>query len=197
MIGKLLQQAAGSQIGQTVGRMANKPLVQKLGGAATKVGGGALEYGKQMVGAVVNPQAIGMTAVGMAPMVVMQMQAQQAMPQDPNAGMGMEVAPTPVPPDAMTQQMMQQQTAAIPEAPPPGYASSIPMQSRQNGGDMGAVQDMATVARNPAANGAGLPQVDPETLSRERQRLKRQSELNNFYDYALNQLRSKQRAEEP
>lgn len=204
MIGKLLQQVAGSQIGQSVGRMASKPLVQKLGSGAAKVGSGALDYGKQMVGAVVNPASIGMTAVGMAPMVVMQMQAgqqQQAMDAamqmpDPMAsgmggGMGGGMGQSP---DAMAQMQLQQQTAAMPEAPPPGYASGVPMQTRQSGGDMNAVQDMAVAATNPA--NAGLPQVDPETISRERQRLQRQVELNTFYDHALNQLRNKQRAEE-
>lgn len=200
MIGKLLQQVAGSQIGQSVGRMASKPLVQKLGSGAAKVGGGALDYGKQMVGAVVNPASIGMTAVGMAPMVVMQMQAgqqQQAMdaamqmPDPMVSGMGGGMGQSP---DAMAQMQLQQQTAAMPEAPPPGYASGVPMQTRQSGGDMNAVQDMAVAATNPA--NAGLPQVDPETISRERQRLQRQVELNTFYDHALNQLRNKQRAEE-
>lgn len=200
MIGKLLQQVAGSQIGQSVGRMASKPLVQKLGSGAAKVGGGALDYGKQMIGAVVNPASIGMTAVGMAPMVVMQMQAgqqQQAMdaamqmPDPMVSGMGGGMGQSP---DAMAQMQLQQQTAAMPEAPPPGYASGVPMQTRQSGGDMNAVQDMAVAATNPA--NAGLPQVDPETISRERQRLQRQVELNTFYDHALNQLRNKQRAEE-
>lgn len=200
MIGKLLQQVAGSQIGQSVGRMASKPLVQKLGSGAAKVGGGAFNYGKEMVGAVVNPASIGMTAVGMAPMVVMQMQAgqqQQAMdaamqmPDPMASGMGGGMGQSP---DAMAQMQLQQQTAAMPEAPPPGYASGVPMQTRQSGGDMNAVQDMAVAATNPA--NAGLPQVDPETISRERQRLQRQVELNTFYDHALNQLRNKQRAEE-
>lgn len=200
MIGKLLRQVAGSQIGQSVGRMASKPLVQKLGSGAAKVGSGAFNYGKEMVGAVVNPASIGMTAVGMAPMVVMQMQAgqqQQAMdaamqmPDPMVSGMGGGMGQSP---DAMAQMQLQQQTAAMPEAPPPGYASGVPMQARQSGGDMNAVQDMAVAATNPA--NAGLPQVDPETISRERQRLKRQVELNTFYDHALNQLRNKQRAEE-
>jgi hypothetical protein len=212
MFGKILQQVAGSQIGQTVGRMASKPMVQALGRNATKVGGGVVDYGKEMVGGILNPQSLGMTAVGMAPMFIMQAQAQaqydqqqqqqaqaQQIPQQiPDASMGSVYSTAPQggpPPDAMAQQMLRQQTAPIQQAPPPGYASGIPAQSQQSGGDMGAIQDMTVAAGNPAS--AGLPQVDPETISYERKRIKRQLELNSFYDSALNQLRNKQRAEEP
>jgi len=210
MIGKLLQQVAGSQIGQTVGRMASKPLVQRIGGVASRVGGGAVDYGKQMVGGIVNPQALGMTAVGMTPMVLMQMQAgqqqeamaqqmEQQMPQQqvPDSSMGSVYSTSTFggpPPDAMAQMQLQQQTAPVPQAPQPGYASGVPGQSQQSGGDMGAVVDMANAVSNPA--NAGFPQVDPETISYERKRIKRQLELNAFYDSALNQLRNKQRAEE-
>lgn len=174
-LGGAAARAIGGMAAKTgVQRLANAGAVQAIGGMAGKAGEQVVGYGKRAMGAALSPEMLAGTAVSMAPMIAMQAAYMSSQPS----------VDTNIPPDAYAGQQLQAQTMGIPDAPPPGFASGVAMQSQQSGGGMYMAADAASTAP---------PQVDPETIARERKRLQRQSELNAFYDSALGQLRDKQR----